>query len=66
MPIELDTACIYVGVDAANAEVKLLLPRDIGRNVIELRLDDRDPESTDAAEYRLLQAAMDEHVFDLG
>jgi hypothetical protein len=66
MPIELDDAgCIYAATDMANGEVRLLVPRHLKLAVIELRLDDPDPESTDAAEHKLLRETMDEHVLTL-
>lgn len=62
----LDTQkTIYVGIDSSSGDIKLLVPRDFNLEIIELRLDDRDPQSTDAAEHKLLAAEMDEHAFDL-
>jgi hypothetical protein len=60
-----DTRCIYAAMDMANGEVRLLVPRHLNLAVIELRLDDPDPESTDAAEHKLLRETMDEHVLTL-
>ncbi len=66
MPIELDTDGIYVCTDVQNATVTLLLPRSLRISLFELRLDNPDPSSTDAAEFKLLREEMEEHVFDLG
>lgn len=65
MPLELNTEGIYVCTDAQNAKVTLLLPKTLRVEVFELRLDNPDPESTDAAEYKLLREVMKEHAFDL-
>ncbi len=65
----LDTKnTIYIGLDGTNAEVKILVPRNLPatiNDVVELRLDDRNPESTDAAEYKLAETEMTEHRFEL-
>ena len=65
MPLELNTEGIYVCTDAQNAKVTLLLPKSLQVEIFELRLDDRDHESTDAAEFKLLREVMEEHGFDL-
>lgn len=56
---------IYVCLDGENGDVKLLVPRNFKLEIMELKLDDPDPDSTDAAEYHLLKTEMDEHRFDL-
>lgn len=62
--MQLDTKnTIYLGLDGTNGEVRLLVPRDLeqrGLKIQELKLDDPDPASTDAAEYKLLETEMDE------
>lgn len=71
--MELDTLkTIYFCKDSDNAEVRLLLPPAIsqlleekGIDFVELNLSDPDPESTDAAEYRLLAPNMREFQFDV-
>lgn len=66
--MKLDTKnTIYIGLDGANAEVKVLTPKLPAtiNEVVELKLDDRDPESTDAAEFKLLEAEMDQTTYDL-
>jgi hypothetical protein len=65
MPLELNTEGIYVCTDAQNAKVTLLLPKSLQVEIFELRLDDPDPESTDAAEFKLLREVMEEHGFDV-
>jgi hypothetical protein len=65
MPLELNTEGIYVCTDAQNGKVTLLLPKSLQAEIFELRLDDPDPESTDAAEFKLLREVMEEHGFDL-
>jgi len=65
MPLELNTEGIYVCTDAQNSKVTLLLPKSLQVEIFELRLDDPDPESTDAAEFKLLREVMEEHAFDL-
>ena len=65
MPLELNTEGIYVCTDAQNAKVTLLLPKSLQVEIFELRLDDPDPESTDAAEFKLLREVMEEYPFDL-
>ena len=55
----LNTECIYVCFDVSNAEVHLLTPRNLNLEVHELRIDDPNPESTDAAEFKLLIQEMD-------
>ena len=62
----LDTeSTIYVGTDATNGSVHVLMPRKSKLNLVHLRLDDPDPESTDAAEYKLLEQEMDESRIEL-
>ena len=64
--MELDTqSTIYVGTDATNGTVHVLMPRKSTMQLVELRLDDRDPDSTDAAEFRLLETQMDETRIEL-
>ncbi len=65
MPLELNTDGIYLCIDARNAEGKLLIPKSLNLPVFEIRLDDPDPSSTDAAEYKLLREVMEEHEFGL-
>ncbi len=47
--MHLDTNRIYLCTDATNAAVHLLLPKTLNFEVIELRLDNPDPSSTEAA-----------------
>lgn len=61
---------IYVCTDRENAEVKLLLPHRLiawmkqnNMEISELNLSNPDPESTDAAEYKLLEPEMAEFQF---
>lgn len=62
----LDTEnTIYFCADRTNAEVKVLLPKSLKLEIIELRLDDPDPESTDDAEYKLLAEEMTELTFEV-
>lgn len=62
----LDTEnTVYVCIDSSNGSVKILTPRNLKLTVIELRVDDRDPESTDAAEAKLLETDMDTETIDL-
>lgn len=61
----LDTNAIYLCTDARNGTVYLLLPKTLNFEVMELRLDDPDPSSTDAAEFKLLREEMNEHRCDL-
>ena len=62
----LDTTnTIYVGTDANNGAVHVLIPRKSNLKLIHLRLDDPDPYSTDAAEYKLLEAEMVESRIEL-
>jgi len=63
--MHLDTNRIYLATDTTNEAVHLLLPKTLNFEVIELRLDDPDPQSTDAAEFRLLREEMNEHRVDL-
>ena len=66
--MKLDTkSTIYVCTDALNAEVRLLIPQDVlkGIEVVELNLSDPDPDSTDAAEHKLLSQEMAEMRFDV-
>ncbi|OHD23026.1 MAG: hypothetical protein A2Y38_23315 [Spirochaetes bacterium GWB1_59_5] len=71
--MQLDTEnTIYVCTDRDNAEVKLLLPKRLTAwmkenkmDLSELNLSDPSPESTDAAEYKLLAEEMEEHRFDV-
>lgn len=62
----LDTEkTIYVGIDRTNAYLKILLPKGCKLDLMELRLDDPHPESTDAAEFRLLVEEMEDFQFEL-
>jgi hypothetical protein len=61
----LNTDCIYVCTDATNGSLHILTPRNLTLEVLDLRIDNPDHESTDAAEYKLLRQEMDEHDFDL-
>ncbi len=63
--MELETIAIYVCVDGRNGEAHLLLPKSLKLPVFELRIDNKDPQSTDAAEYRLLRDEMEEFGFEL-
>ena len=64
--MDLDTQnTIYVGTDATNGTVHVLIPRKSNLTVVHLRLDDRDPDSTDAAEYQLFETEMNETRIDL-
>ena len=64
--MQLDTKhTIYVGTDATNGTVHILTPRHLTEEVVHLRLDDRDPESTDAAEFKLLEQEMTASRIDL-
>lgn len=63
--MQLETNAIYVCVDGRNGEVRLLLPQNLKLPVFELRIDNMDPQSTDAAEYRLLKDEMEEFTFEL-
>jgi hypothetical protein len=57
---------LLVGIDRTNNTVTLLVPNDeLLSGVIEYRLDDPDPSSTDAAEFQLCSEHMTEHRFDL-
>jgi hypothetical protein len=66
--MKLDTeSTIYVCTDRNNAEVRLLIPTNLlkGIEVVELNLSDPDPDSTDAAEHKLLSQEMAEMRFDV-
>jgi hypothetical protein len=63
--MHLNTNRIYICTDVTNGAVHLLLPKTLNFEVFELRLDDPDPASTDAAVFRLLREEMTEHSFDL-
>jgi hypothetical protein len=41
------------------------MPRKSNLQFVHLRLDDRDPDSTDAAEYKVLETEMDETRIDV-
>jgi len=56
---------IYIGLDGTNGEVKVLIPRKFKADIVELKLDDRNPESTDAAEFRMLESEMDCTTYQL-
>ena len=64
----LDTeSTIYVCTDRNNAEVRLLIPTKLlkGIEVVELNLSNPDPDSTDAAEHKLLAEEMAEIRFEV-
>ena len=62
----LDTEnTIYICTDRDNEEVRVLYPRNCQIHVVELNLSDRNPESTDAAEYKLLAEEMESITFEL-
>ena len=63
--MQLETDAIYICVDGRNGEAHLLVPKDLKLPVFELRIDNMDPQSTDAAEYRLLKDEMEELTFEL-
>ena len=63
--MNLDTNRISLCTNTTNAVVHLLLPKTLNFEVIELRLDNPDPSSTDAAEFKLLREEMNKHGFDL-
>lgn len=63
--MHLETNAIYVCVDGRHGEAHLLIPKDLKLPVFELRIDNMDPQSTDAAEYRLLKDEMEEFEFEL-
>lgn len=67
--MHLDTDnTIYICTDATNGDVTVLVPRRfkaLGIHVSELKLDDRDSESTDAAEFQLLSPEMDGTTVDI-
>lgn len=50
---------IYVCIDRTNGDLKVLTPRGLKLSVVEMRVDDPDPENTDAAEAKLLETDMD-------
>ena len=61
----LNTDCIYVCFDVYGGSLHVLTPRNLNLEVNELRIDDPDAESTDAAEFKLLSQEMAGHRFDL-
>lgn len=62
----LDTdKTIYICTDANNSEVRVLMPHDVKLELVHLNLSDRDPESDDASEHKLLSKAMSEFRFDV-
>ncbi len=63
--MHLDANRIYLCTDVTNGAVHLLLPKTLNFEVIELRLDDPDSQSTDAAEFKLLREEMNQHDFEL-
>ena len=63
--MHLDTNRIYLCTDVSDGAVRLLLPKTLNFEVVELRLDDPDPSRTDAAEFKLLREEMEQHDFDL-
>ena len=56
---------IHVGTDAVNGIIQVLVPRNENLHVEHLQLDNPDPDNTDAAEYRLLETAMDNTRIDI-
>ena len=56
---------IYVATDAVNGIIQVLVPRNEKLHVEHLRLDNPDLDNTDAAEYRLLETAMDNTRIDI-
>ncbi len=63
--MQLETNAVYVCVDGRNGEAHVLIPKNLKLPIFELRIDDKDPQSTDAAEYRLLKDEMEELTFEL-
>jgi hypothetical protein len=64
--MQLDTKkTIYICLDGENGDVKVLTPKDCPLEIVELNLADRDPESTDSAEYQLLKTEMEETTYNL-
>jgi hypothetical protein len=64
--MQLDTEnTLYVGTDVTNGQVHVLIPRQSKLKLVHLRLDDPDPESTDAAEYQLLEKDMVQSTIEL-
>ena len=66
--MKLDTSKIYVAIDGTNGTVTILLPKDCKIEVVELRLDERDPcgpAANDIHEFALLREDMREESFDL-
>jgi hypothetical protein len=63
--MHLDTNSIYLCTDVTQGAVHLLLPKTLNFEVVELRLDDPNPQSTDAAEFKLLREDMNEHSIEI-
>jgi hypothetical protein len=63
--VQLETNAVYICVDGRNGEAHLLIPKTLKLPVFELHIDNMDPQSTDAAEYRLLKDEMEELTFEL-
>jgi hypothetical protein len=64
--MQLDTKCtIYVGTDAINGTIHVLVPHNSNLHVEHLQIDDPSPDNTDAAEYRILETAMDNTRIDI-
>ena len=64
--MQLDTKhTIYVGTDAVNGVIQVLVPRNENLHVEHLQIDNPDPDNTDAAAYRLLEQAMDHTRIDI-
>ena len=64
--MQLDTRhTIYVGTDTVNGTIQVLVPRNQNLHVAHLQIDDPSPDNTDAAEYRLLEQAMDNTRIDI-
>lgn len=63
--MHLDTEkTIYLAVDSQNGQVTLLTPKEFPFEIIELRVSDPNPDSTDAAEFKLLESEMIDYRFD--
>lgn len=66
--MDIDTEkTIYVCTDRDNDEVRVLIPHNLKSqlNLVHLNLSDRDPDCTDAAEFKLLLPEMDETRLDV-
>jgi hypothetical protein len=65
--MNLDTEkTIYLGINRSNAEVTVLVPRHLeGIRIVELYLDDPGPDSTDAAQFKLLETEMEATTYQV-